>query len=263
MTGRFFLGAIAAAFLCLGVAQPSAFAGEETLIETIRQIKPSIVGIGVRSPLDRPVNQLIGTGFVVADGRHAITNLHVVNERVTPGEGRTLAVFVGTGENVEARPARIVAKDEAHDVAILAFEGKKLPAMRLGGDKIVDEGMNVAFTGFPIGAVYGLHPVTHRGMVSAVTPIAIPQISSRTLNTDMIRRLQDRFNVFQLDATAYPGNSGSPVYDPETGEVVAIISSVFVKESRENVLSKPSGITFAIPIQYALRLLHSQDIESP
>ncbi len=26
-----------------------------------------------------------------------------------------------------------------------------------------------------------------------------------------------------LDATAYPGNSGSPLYDPETGEVVGII----------------------------------------
>jgi S1-C subfamily serine protease len=53
-----------------------------------------------------------------------------------------------------------------------------------------------------------------------------------------------------LDATAYPGNSGSPLYIPETGEVVGVINKVFVKESREAVLEKPSGITYAIPVRY-------------
>ena len=55
--------------------------------------------------------------------------------------------------------------------------------------------------------------------------------------------------VFQLDATAYPGNSGSLLYDPETGEVVGIINKLFVKESKEVVLEKPSGITYAIPVR--------------
>jgi len=226
------------------------------MVEAIKQVKPSIVGVGTHSPLGRPVNQLIGTGFVVGDGSHVITNLHVVADRVTPGDGRTLAVFVGQGRIVDVREAKIVDSDPDHDVALLSFSGEPQPALQLGGGTIVEEGMEIAFTGFPIGAVYGLHPVTHRGMVSAITPIAIPQVSSRSLDPNMIRRLQEAFNVFQLDATAYPGNSGSPVFDPETGEVLAIVSSVFVKETKEAVLEDPSGITFAIPIQYALRLLN-------
>jgi serine protease Do len=63
------------------------------------------------------------------------------------------------------------------------------------------------------------------------------------------------FQVFQLDATAYPGNSGSPVFDPETGAVVGIINMVYVKGVKENATSNPSGITYAIPGKYIARLL--------
>jgi S1-C subfamily serine protease len=61
--------------------------------------------------------------------------------------------------------------------------------------------------------------------------------------------------VLQLDATAYPGNSGSPLYNPDNGQVVGIVSSVFVKSSKENVLKDPSGITYAVPIRFARALL--------
>ena len=71
----------------------------------------------------------------------------------------------------------------------------------------------------------------------------------------MIKQLRDPYDVFQLDATAYSGNSGSPLYDPETGEVVGVINKVFVKESKEAVLEKPSGITYAIPVRYVKELL--------
>jgi S1-C subfamily serine protease len=62
-----------------------------------------------------------------------------------------------------------------------------------------------------------------------------------------------------LDGTAYPGNSGSPLYDPKSGRVIGIINMVIVKEGRENVLAKPSGIAFAIPINYLTQLLANQD----
>ena len=76
----------------------------------------------------------------------------------------------------------------------------------------------------------------------------------------MIKRLRDPYDVFQLDATAYPGNSGSPLYIPETGEVVGVINKVFVKESKEAVLEKPSGITYAIPVRYVKELLRDAGI---
>jgi len=63
------------------------------------------------------------------------------------------------------------------------------------------------------------------------------------------------FNIFQLDATAYPGNSGSPVFNSESGEVIGIINMVFIKSTREAALSNPSGISYAIPATYLKALL--------
>ena len=63
------------------------------------------------------------------------------------------------------------------------------------------------------------------------------------------------FFLYQMDATAYPGNSGSPVYDQKSGKVVAVINKVFVKRTKESVLSDPSGITYAIPVRYLQNML--------
>jgi len=114
----------------------------------------------------------------------------------------------------------------------------------------------VMFTGFPIGSALGPYPATHRGMVAAITPIAIPQARSAELDPKTIRRLTTgSFPIFQLDATAYPGNSGSPVFDPSTGEVLGVINMVFVKGTKESVLTQPSGITYAVPSRYLQDLL--------
>jgi len=71
-----------------------------------------------------------------------------------------------------------------------------------------------------------------------------------------MKRLQTPYLVFQLDATAYPGNSGSPLYNTDSGEVVGVINKVFIQEGKENAISKPSGITYAIPINHLENLLH-------
>jgi S1-C subfamily serine protease len=61
--------------------------------------------------------------------------------------------------------------------------------------------------------------------------------------------------VFQLDATSYPGNSGSPVYDPASGEVVGVLNMVFVKGTKESALTNPSGISYAIPSRHLQALI--------
>ena len=110
----------------------------------------------------------------------------------------------------------IVALDKEHDIAVLKMEKRGLPALRLGKSAQVKEGQPIAFTGFPIGPVLGLYPVTHSGIVSAITPIVIPMPVAGKLNPKLIRRMRAPYEVFQLDANAYPGNSGSPVFDPVT-----------------------------------------------
>lgn len=249
---------VCCAFLAPLVAHASDPYG---LVETIKRIKPSIVGVGTMQYTRRPPAVFYGTGFVVADGHHVLTNAHVVAKPLDEEKREFRAVWVWNGPE-KLRRAKIVAVDRKHDLAVLKISGPRLPPMTLGNSNRVEEGELYAFTGFPIGMILGMHPVTHRGIVSAITPIAIPQISGRELDPEMIERLRAPYNVFQLDATAYPGNSGSPLYDTRTGKVIAIVNAVFVKETKENILSKPSGISYAIPIKYARALLKQAGLGS-
>lgn len=232
------------------------------LADTIETVKPSIVGIGTYKIDNRPPAKLTGTGFVVSDGLHLITNAHVIPDILDQNHNEYLVAFVGVGNNPDIRRIELLERDTVHDLALLKVEGTALPALKIGDSKVVREGENYAFTGFPIGTVLGLYPVTHRGIISSITPIAVPQTSAGSISAKMIRQLRDPYRVFQLDATAYPGNSGSPMYHPETGRVVGVINKVFVKESKEAVLEKPSGISYAIPSRYVRALLDKHGLSS-
>jgi hypothetical protein len=41
--------------------------------------------------------------------------------------------------------------------------------------------------------------------------------------------------------------------------VIGVVNSVFVKETKEAVLEKPSGITYAIPVSFVRALLKGGD----
>jgi S1-C subfamily serine protease len=234
-----------------------------SLPDVIDRVRPSVVGVGTVYPQRQPNRKTDpvsyrGTGFVVGNGLQVITNAHVIPEKLDTDNNQMLAIFSGRGANAQARPARVVRTDEEHDLALLEIQGERLPALVLGDAAKVREGQEIAFTGFPIGMVIGLYPVTHRGIVSSITPMARPVENARTLNPAQLRRLRNPFNAFQLDAIAYPGNSGSPVFEPGSGRVIGVLNSVFVKESKESVLEKPSGISYAIPVNYVKPLLSGQ-----
>ena len=226
-----------------------------TLADTVQTIKPSIVAVGTIQQDRAPPSRFIGTGFVVGDGNHVITNAHVLPPPLDTENHEELAIFSGEGEQAKARTATTVSIDPKHDLALLKISGPPLPALHFGNDNSVREGDPLAFTGFPIGMVLGLYPVTHRATLSAITPIVIPAAHASDLNVKAIRQLMTPFSVFQLDATAYPGNSGSPLYEPLTGRVVGIVNMVFVKDTKEHVLSEPSGIAYAIPGAYIVSLI--------
>lgn len=233
----------------------------EDLVATLKRVKPAVVGIGTLQATRAPPSRLFGTGFVVGDGRHVLTNAHVVNGVRASMPPETLAVFVPSGDDYALRAARVIAADLDHDVAVLAIDGPPLPVLDLGDDTALEEGHSIAMTGFPIGAALGLYPATHRGIVAAWTPIAIPATEPGQLDAAMIKRLREGdFLVLQLDLTALPGNGGSPLYRVDTGAVVGIVSSVFVKDSKESALSDSSGISYAIPIRYACALLRAAGV---
>jgi len=235
----------------LSLVTPAASVCAAGLPDTIDKVRPAVVAVGTVQETRRPPAVFRATGFAVADGLHVLTNAHVLPDALNTPQKEYLAVFVGRGKNSAARAATPVAVDRQHDLALLKIDGSPLPALTMDWSKQVREGQEVNFTGFPIGIVLGLYPVTHRGIVSARTPIVIPAPSTRQLDPTQVQRLKDPFEVLQLDAIAYPGNSGSPLYDPGSGRVLGVVNSVFVKESKEALLQQPSGISYAIPIEYA------------
>jgi len=251
-----------AALACVIAWLPQSGQGAE-LADVIDGVRPSIVGVGTAYPPRQPRRKgpavtYRGTGFVVGNGRQVITNAHVLPDEVDAENREALVVFSGRGAKAQATPVRVVRKDEEHDLALLEMTDRVMPALALGSDSDVREGQAIAFTGYPMGMVLGLYPVTHRGIVSVIAPVARPAEDSRSINAAQMRRLRSPFDAFQLDATAYPGNSGSPVYLAATGVVIGVINSVAIKESRESLLEKPSGISYAIPVSHVKALLQGE-----
>ncbi|HVO88380.1 MAG TPA: serine protease [Casimicrobiaceae bacterium] len=226
---------------------------------TIERVKGSVLPIGTYEAARSPQFVFLGTGFVVGDGRIVATNAHVVPPVLDAERRESIVVVLPTPQGdgrFQFRGLKTLATDESTDLALLKLEGEPMTALRLLDSDSVREGQEVLLTGYPIGAVLGPYPATHRGMVSAITPIAIPQARATALDPHVVRRLAaGSLPVFQLDATVYPGNSGSPVYDPQSGEVMGIVNMVLVKSTKESVLKDPSGIAYAIPAKHLKALL--------
>ena len=235
-------------------------AAQAGLPEVVAAVKSAVVAVGTYDPLASPRFAFRGSGFVVADGHTLITNAHVVPDEVS--EQRQLMLQIGGNRAanqdaaVATRKLTLLELDRVHDLALLQIAGDALPVLTLDGNDSAQEGQAVAFIGFPIGGLLGFSPVTHRATISSITPIALPPPNARQLDAASVARLrQGPFNIFQLDGTAYPGNSGGPLFDAETGRVVGVINMVLVKAGKESLLSNPSGISYAIPVRFVRELL--------
>jgi serine protease Do len=230
------------------------------LVDIVTATKPSVVAVGTYNPLANPRFTFRGTGFVVGNGRQVVTNRHVLpgGEEVVSNNRLVVAVPRAPDELPDLRDATVAATDPEHDLALLQIDGAALPALALPSGELPREGLDIAFIGFPLGAALGLSPVTHHGIVSAVTAIALPAPTSRQLSGRVLQRLrQGPFKILQLDATAYPGNSGSPVFNAETGELLGVVNLVLVKSTRESALSSPTGITYAVPAVHVRDLIEA------
>jgi len=227
-------------------------------VAVIDRVKRSVVAIGTLDRTRSPQFAFRGTGFAVDDGTLIVTNAHVVPGALDPNSIEQVGILIPQPGSASGafREARVAAMDPTTDLALLKVGGAPLPTLRIADSAQVKEGQSVLLTGFPVGAALGPFAATHRGMVAAIAPIAIPQARSTDLDAKVVRRLaQGSFDIFQLDATAYPGNSGSPIYDPATGDVFGIVNMVLVKGTREAALSQPTGITYAVPSKYLTELM--------
>jgi S1-C subfamily serine protease len=262
------LVAFALAGSVIGRCKAQPVGGRSDLRAVVARARPAVLPVGTYSATANPRFGFRGSGFVVGDGHLVVTNAHVLPAAAEAESGQRLAVLAQSAapgrEAGDLRFASLAAIDRVHDLAVLRLDGPPLPTLTLAGADRVAEGSSIALMGFPVGGALGFSPVTHRGIVASITTVALPAPSAAQLDPRAVARLRaGNFEVLQLDATAYPGNSGGPVLDADTGEVVGVVNMVLVRGSRETALSAPTGITYAIPVQYLRSLLEEARPDSP
>ncbi|MEM1019463.1 MAG: serine protease [Pseudomonadota bacterium] len=245
---RLFLVLVAWAY-GLGVAIPHA-ATVIDLTDQVAKATPSVVGIMRFDPASSVPAQLVGTGFVVADGRHVVTNAHVVPKAKKKSKNKLsyFAILHQQGTNAQKRVRlKLIDREPTYDLALLSLPDglpNVAPLRLVETPEPRPAGTAIFSIGFPIGSALGPFPAVSSGIVSAVTPSLSPQMHASQLDPAFVRA--PRFPLYQLDMIAYPGQSGSPLIDAGMGRVIGVINATKIKSDKERILSDPSGISYAI-----------------
>ena len=214
-------------------AVPTRTGAPLTIPQIVQVMRPSVVRVQTEGAtldiLGRPVpTQGVGTGVIIDNQGHIITNNHVVtldsavatHITVTLSDGRTAA-------------AQVVGTDPPTDLAVLKIDATNLTPATLGDVSDLQVGEQVVAIGYALDLPGG--PTVTQGVVSA---------KGRVIQEDPYS-ISD---AIQTDASINPGNSGGPLVD-DFGEVVGIDTAV---------VAQAQNIGFAISIDLAKPLV--QDI---
>jgi serine protease Do len=170
----------------------------------------------------------VGSGFLIEDGRYAITNYHVVAH----ASGDVVSCTFLDRRVVQAR---VHASDPASDIALLQLDPLSTRGMQTVRfcERNVRPGETVLVLGSP------------QGMARSVTLGILSNINryhgTQPMPFDWIAT--GRFNNWlQTDTAINPGNSGGPMFNLQ-GEVVGVVTRKLARADVDN-------IGFAIPIAH-------------
>lgn len=161
-----------------------------------------------------------GSGFIVSQDGHIVTNAHVV------AGADTVSVTLKDGREFEGK---VIGVDRVTDVAAVQIAATTLPTVTLGSSEDLIPGEWAIAIGNPL----GLDNTVTAGIISATG-----RSSSQVGVPDR------RVRFIQTDAAINPGNSGGPLLN-NRGEVIGINTAI-----RANA----QGLGFAIPIETARRI---------
>jgi len=219
---------VAALHLVKGHEEP--LTGDEALnVQVYKQAAPAVANIVTRTiEHDFFFNAVpvegAGSGFVIDEEGHILTNFHVVQD------AQTIEVTLGDQTRFQAR---LLGADQRNDVALLKIDPgtRKIVPLALGDSRSLQVGQRVLAIGNP----FGFQSTLTTGVVSAL---------GRTVQTG-----DDTFidQAIQTDAAINRGNSGGPLLNSH-GEVIGINSAIYTPTGAA------AGIGFAIPINTAKRV---------
>jgi S1-C subfamily serine protease len=198
--------------------------------DIVRLLRPAVVRVqteGARLDiLGRPVpTQGVGTGVIIDDEGHIITNNHVV--RLNGALASRVVVTLSDDRTVSAE---IVGTDPPSDLAVLQIEATGLAPATLGDVSQLQVGEEVVAIGYALDLPGG--PTVTEGVVSA---------KGRVIEESPYSIV----DAIQTDASINPGNSGGPLANLR-GEIVGINTAI---------IGQAQNIGFAISIDLAKPLV--------
>ncbi|WP_052744440.1 trypsin-like peptidase domain-containing protein [Streptomyces odonnellii] len=198
---------------------------------------PSVVTLHVSGSDE----QGTGTGFVLDQQGHILTNNHVVQPAGSSGE---ISVTFSGGQTARAE---LVGKDSGYDLAVVKVTGVSgLKPLPLGNSDNVRVGDPVV----AIGAPFDLSNTVTSGIISAKErPITAGGESGDGSDVSYV-------DALQTDAPINPGNSGGPLVDTRA-RVIGINSAIRAADSGTGLGGGQSGsigLGFAIPINQGKRV---------
>ncbi|WP_374207208.1 S1C family serine protease [Streptomyces sp. APSN-46.1] len=181
-----------------------------------------------------------GTGFVLDQQGHILTNNHVV------AGAKEIAVTFSTGESVTAK---LVGRDSGYDLAVVKVTGVRgLRPLTLGNSQNVKVGDPVV----AIGAPFDLSNTVTAGIISATgRPITAGGDKGDASDISYV-------DALQTDAPINPGNSGGPLLDAKA-HVIGINSAIRGADKGGDGedgdrQSGSIGLGFAIPVNQGKRV---------
>jgi serine protease Do len=228
---------------------------DSRFVKIVAQSRPAVVAVGSYRADDAPSVRYFGTGFAVADGKIIVTNAHVVEAIRASGRLEDLRLYLPDTTSIQGIDAKLLAIDSHHDVALLQAAYPVGASLQLEMSRQPMQGESVGVIGYPIGMALGVVPTVHKGVVSAVVPAVLPLPRGAKLTPELAEAIRRPYQLYQLDMVVYPGNSGSPLIDAHTGKVIGIINKTLATRTREHLLDKPSGISYAVPVRWIHELL--------
>lgn len=198
---------------------------------------PSVVTLHVSGTTESGT----GTGFVLDNEGHILTNNHVV---APAGPSGDITVTFSGGETASAE---VVGKDSGYDLAVVKVKGVSgLKPLPLGNSDNVQVGDPVV----AIGAPFDLSNTVTSGIISAKDrPITAGGEKGDGSDISYV-------DALQTDAPINPGNSGGPLVDTDA-HVIGINSAIRAADSgatTEGGQAGSIGLGFAIPINQGKRV---------
>ncbi len=203
---------------------------EQSIASLVSSLSPAVVSITTQSTSysffgGPQTTQGAGTGMILTSSGYILTNNHVL-----PADSGAITVTMLSGKQYTAH---VVAADATKDLALIKINASGLPTVTLGDSSQEQVGNSVVGIGNALGQFQNS---VINGIISGTNR------SVQASDSNSISGSESLSGLLQTDAPINPGDSGGPLIDQSTGEVIGIDTAVS---------SNAQGIGFAIPINEA------------